>query len=207
MSPTQPGPRQSKAPDERRDEIVAATRQLFAERGVAKVSVTEIARRVGVTRGLIYHYFPDRDALIDLIFDDHILEFIEAVDRWDAARETGNIDKALLDCVAMFRSQLRGADMFRQDLRHPENAGLYNRFVDLAVRAVVARLRVTTVQAYARTHQIEIEHVGEVFYVLVYGLIGLVRSTPDVDDQVLVAIVRQTLHLPASTIAPRPSNA
>ena len=204
MSPTQPGQRQSKAPDERRDEIVAATRQLFAERGVAKVSVTEIARRVGVTRGLIYHYFPDRDALIDLIFEDHILEFIEAVDRWDAARGAGNIDQALLDCVALFRHQLRGADMFREDLRNPENAGLYNRFVDLAVRAVVARLRVTTVQAYARSHQIEIEHVGEVFYVLVYGLIGLVRSTPDVDDQVLVAIVRQTLHLPAST-APRHS--
>ena len=198
MSPTQPGQRQSKAPDERRDEIVAATRQLFAERGVAKVSVTEIAQRVGVTRGLIYHYFPDRDALIDLIFDDHILEFIEAVDKWDAARGAGNIDQALLDCVALFRHQLRGADMFREDLRNPENAGLYNRFVDLAVRAVVARLRVTTVQAYARSHQIEIEHVGEVFYVLVYGLIGLVRSTPDVDDQVLVAIVRQTLHLPAS---------
>ena len=201
MSPTQPGQRQSKAPDERRDEIVAATRQLFAERGVAKVSVTEIARRVGVTRGLIYHYFPDRDALIDLIFEDHILEFIGAVDRWDAARGAGDIDRALLDCVALFRHQLRGSDMFREDLRNPENAGLYNRFVDLAVRAVVARLRVTTVQAYARSHQIEIEHVSEVFYVLVYGLIGLVRSTPDVDDQVLVAIVRQTLHLPASTAA------
>ena len=152
MSPTQPGQRQSKAPDERRDEIVAATRQLFAERGVAKVSVTEIAQRVGVTRGLIYHYFPDRDALIDLIFDDHILEFIEAVDKWDAARGAGNIDQALLDCVALFRHQLRGADMFREDLRNPENAGLYNRFVDLAVRAVVARLRVTTVQEIGRAH-------------------------------------------------------
>ena len=85
--------------------------------------------------------------------------------------------------------------MFREDLGSPENAGLYNRFVDLAVRAVVERLQVTTVEAYARAHQITIEYVGEVFYVLVYGLIGLVRSTPDVDDRVLVAIVRQTLHL------------
>jgi AcrR family transcriptional regulator len=195
MSPTPPATRQSKQPDERRDEIVAATRQLFGERGVAKVSVTEIAKRVGVTRGLIYHYFPDRDALIDLIFEDHIDEFVGAVTRWDAEREAGNVEKALLDCVAMFRHHLHTKDMFREDLGSPENAGLYNRFVDLAVRAVVERLQVTTVEAYARAHQIEIEHVGEVFYVLVYGLIGLVRSTPAVDDQVLVAIVRQTLHL------------
>jgi len=195
MSTTTSPPRLSKQPDERRDEIVDATRALFAERGVAKVSVTEIAKRVGVTRGLIYHYFPDRDALIDLIFEDHITEFVDAVSRWDADRETGNVQKALLDCVVMFRHHLRAKDMFRQDLGHPENAGLYNRFVDRAVRAIVDRLRVTTVEAYARAHHIEIEHVGEVFYVLVYGLIGLVRSTPDIEDQVLVAIVRQTLHL------------
>ena len=195
MSSTTATSRLSKQPDERRDEIVAATRQLFAERGVAKVSVTEIAKRVGVTRGLIYHYFPDRDALIDLIFEDHIDEFVEAVSRWDSEREAGNVEKALLDCVAMFRHHLHAKDMFREDLGHPENAGLYNRFVDRAVRAVVDRLRVTTVEAYARAHHIEIDHIGEVFYVLVYGLIGLVRSSPDTDDQVLVAIVRQTLHL------------
>jgi len=195
MTSTTSAARLSKQPDERRDEIVAATRELFAERGVAKVSVTEIAKRVGVTRGLIYHYFPDRDALIDLIFEDHIDEFVEAVSRWDAQREAGNVEKALLDCVAMFRHHLHTKDMFRQDLGHPENAGLYNRFVDRAVRAVVDRLRVTTVEAYARAHDIEIEHINEVFYVLVYGLIGLVRSSPQVDDQVLVAIVRQTLHL------------
>jgi AcrR family transcriptional regulator len=195
MSTGQPSQRLSKQPDERRDEIVAATRQLFAEIGVARVSVTEIAKRVGVTRGLIYHYFPDRDALVDLIFQDHIDEFVRAVSEWDAAREAGNVDKALLDCVAMFRHHLHTKDMFRQDLGNPENAGLYNRFVDLAVRAVVERLQVTVVKAYARAHQITIEHVGEVFYVLVYGLIGLVRSTPDVPDQVLVTIVRQTLHL------------
>jgi len=195
MSTTNSSPRLSKQPDERHDEIVAATRQLFAERGVAKVSVTEIAKRVGVTRGLIYHYFPDRDALIDLIFEDHIEEFVDAVSRWDADREPGNVSKALLDCVVLFRHHLHAKDMFREDLGHPENAGLYNRFVDRAVRAIVERLRVTTVEAYAKAHHIEIDHLGEVFYVLVYGLIGLVRSSPDVDDQVLVAIVRQTLHL------------
>ena len=59
--------RQSKQPDERRDDILRAARELVAERGMARVKITDIAARVGVTRGLIYHYFPNKDAIIDLI--------------------------------------------------------------------------------------------------------------------------------------------
>ena len=187
--------RQSKQPDERRDDILRAARELVAERGVARVKITDIAARVGVTRGLIYHYFPDKDAIIDLICEDHIAEFVADLDRWDAARIPGDIDRALVDCVALFRHHLHRTDLFREELGRTEYAGLYNEFVDRAVKAVVDRLQVTTVEAYARRHEIRIDNVSEVFSVLVFGLIGLVRSTPTVSDDVLVAIVRQTLHL------------
>lgn len=187
--------RQSKQPDERRDDILRAARELVAERGVARVKITDIAARVGVTRGLIYHYFPDKDAIIDLICEDHIAEFVTDLNRWDAARIPGDIDRALVDCVALFRHHLHRTDLFREELGRTEYAGLYNEFVDRAVKAVVDRLQVTTVEAYARRHKIRIDNVSEVFYVLVFGLIGLVRSQPAVRDEVLVAIVRQTLHL------------
>ncbi|TFC82974.1 TetR/AcrR family transcriptional regulator [Cryobacterium cheniae] len=199
--------RQSKQPDERRDDILRAARELVAESGVARVSITDIAARVGVTRGLIYHYFPDKEAIIDLICEDHIAEFVADLDRWDAARIPGDIDRALVDCVALFRHHLHRTDLFREELGRTEYAGLYNEFVDRAVMAVVDRLQVTTVEAYARRHQIRIDNVAEVFYVLVFGLIGLVRSKPAVTDEVLVAIVRQTLHLERTAPAsPSPSN-
>lgn len=187
--------RQSKQPDERRDDILRAARELVAERGVARVSITDIAGRVGVTRGLIYHYFPDKDSIIDLICEDHIAEFVADIHRWDAARVPGDIDRALVDCVALFRHHLHRTDLFRKELGRTAYAGLYNEFVDRAVTAVVDCLQVTTVEAYARLHQIRIDNVSDVFYVLVFGLIGLVRSRPSVEDEVLVAIVRQTLHL------------
>ncbi|MCY7287549.1 MAG: TetR/AcrR family transcriptional regulator [Cryobacterium sp.] len=193
--PTLATVRQSKQPDERRDDILRAARELVAERGVARVKITDIAARVGVTRGLIYHYFPDKDAIIDLICEDHIAEFVTDLDLWDAARIPGDIDRALVDCVALFRHHLHRTDLFREELGRTEYAGLYNEFVDRAVKAVVDRLQVTTVEAYARRHKIRIDNVSEVFYVLVFGLIGLVRSKPTVSDEVLVSIVRQTLHL------------
>ncbi|HEX3787077.1 MAG TPA: helix-turn-helix domain-containing protein [Pseudonocardiaceae bacterium] len=44
-------------PDQRRAQILACARRLFAERGYDSVSTTELAKQSGVARGLINHYF------------------------------------------------------------------------------------------------------------------------------------------------------
>jgi len=44
-------------PDERREQILVCAIALFGERPYAAVSTTELARRAGVARGLINHYF------------------------------------------------------------------------------------------------------------------------------------------------------
>jgi AcrR family transcriptional regulator len=49
--------------DERREQILAAARRLFAERPPAEVSATDIAREAGVARGLLHHYFNGKDDL------------------------------------------------------------------------------------------------------------------------------------------------
>src|SRR3984885_10643935 len=41
----------------------AAARRLWGERGYAEVSTPEIAEAAGVTRGAMYHQFPDKTAL------------------------------------------------------------------------------------------------------------------------------------------------
>jgi len=46
---------------ERRDQILDAANALFAERGYDEVSLEDIARAAGVTRGLVHHYFGGRN--------------------------------------------------------------------------------------------------------------------------------------------------
>jgi AcrR family transcriptional regulator len=46
--------------EQRRDQILDAANELFAERGYADVSVEDIAIGAGVTRGLVHHYFGGR---------------------------------------------------------------------------------------------------------------------------------------------------
>ena len=192
-------PRVVKAPDVRREEIVLAARELFAEKGVTATTFNDVGLRVGVTRGLVYHYFPDKDQLVDQVLDTWTEDFVEDLRAWDAAREVGNIDRAVVDCVALLRRHVPGRG---HGMRTPagnipriDDAGLYLRFVDRAVDALVDTLLTTTVAAYAARHLIEIAHVRETFHMLIHGLIGLVRSHPEVPDTVVGDLVRQTLRL------------
>jgi AcrR family transcriptional regulator len=60
-----------------RRRILAAARQLFAARGLG-VSLDEIAAEAGVGVGTVYRRFPDRDLLIDALFEERIDEIAQA---------------------------------------------------------------------------------------------------------------------------------
>ena len=52
--------------------ILRATGDLIAERGIDGFTLSEVSRRAGVNRALIYHYFQNRDNLIHCTIDDII---------------------------------------------------------------------------------------------------------------------------------------
>ena len=49
--------------------LLAAARRLWGERGYAEVSTPEIAEAAGVTRGAMYHQFPDKTALFIAVLE------------------------------------------------------------------------------------------------------------------------------------------
>ena len=48
--------------DERRSQLLELGLQLFAERNVDELSIDDIARAAGISKGLLYHYFPSKRA-------------------------------------------------------------------------------------------------------------------------------------------------
>jgi AcrR family transcriptional regulator len=58
----------------RERDLVAATRALFDERGVQDAPIEEIARAVGIARGLIYRQFSSKDELYVLTVTDYLDE-------------------------------------------------------------------------------------------------------------------------------------
>ncbi len=46
--------------DERRAQLLALGRRLFVDQPYDQLSVDEVARRAGISKGLLYHYFPSK---------------------------------------------------------------------------------------------------------------------------------------------------
>src|SRR3954454_10756753 len=58
----------------REQELVRATRALFDERGMQDAPIEEIARAVGIARGLIYRHFSSKEELYVLTVTDYLAE-------------------------------------------------------------------------------------------------------------------------------------
>jgi AcrR family transcriptional regulator len=58
----------------RERELIVATRALFDERGMQDAPVEEIARAVGIARGLIYRHFSSKEELYVLTTTDYLAE-------------------------------------------------------------------------------------------------------------------------------------
>jgi AcrR family transcriptional regulator len=78
-------------------EILAAAEEVFAEMGLDRASMAQIAERAGVAVGTLYNRFKDREALLEALLGERRAELLEKVD----AELTASGDES-------FREQLQG---------------------------------------------------------------------------------------------------
>ncbi|SEL12518.1 TetR/AcrR family transcriptional regulator [Roseivivax marinus] len=98
--------------EEKRHILLVEAAQVFATQGMERASMSQIAAAAGVSKSLLYHYYPSKDALIFAIIATHL----EAL---DAALEEA--DDPLLEPRARLRrlvgtvlESYRGADDFHK---------------------------------------------------------------------------------------------
>jgi AcrR family transcriptional regulator len=69
-------PRWQRRKDARPEELVAAALDVFVERGYASTALADVARRAGVTKGTIYLYFENKEALFKAVVRSTIVPVI-----------------------------------------------------------------------------------------------------------------------------------
>ncbi len=75
-----PATRRRLSPDDRRAELLALGADVFGKRPYDDVRIDEIAERAGVSRALMYHYFPDKRAFFAAVVKEQADRLIEATD-------------------------------------------------------------------------------------------------------------------------------
>ncbi|HEY5814858.1 MAG TPA: helix-turn-helix domain-containing protein [Solirubrobacterales bacterium] len=93
-----------------RNALVAAARELFAERGYAGVGTEEIVRAAGVTRGALYHHFDGKRELFAAVYEQIEIELAQRI-------ATGALESGAAEPLAAMRA---GAEMFLQACTEPD---------------------------------------------------------------------------------------
>lgn len=99
-------------PEERREQIIAAARALFASGGLEQVSMRNIAREVGITQAAIYQHFQDKNEILFEITESYFGELIEAHDQI-TVRARDPIERMKLFMRAYVENGLARPDVYR----------------------------------------------------------------------------------------------
>jgi AcrR family transcriptional regulator len=103
-----------------RERLLVAGREVFSE-GADQATLEEIARRAGVGIGTLYRHFPTRDALVEVIFEEHIGEALAAAEDGAAKEDAWQGLVEFLERVLAL--QARNLPLREVFLRHPVGQG------------------------------------------------------------------------------------
>ena len=94
--------------DEKRHGLLLVAANVFATQGMDKASMSQIASEAGVSKSLLYHYYPSKDALIFAIIHTHM----EAIDlRLSQVPRDGIAPRTRLErLILVVLDAYRGAD-------------------------------------------------------------------------------------------------
>lgn len=129
--------------------VIAAAIAVMSEKGYAATSIQEVADRVGVLKGSLYHYFPSKEELLVRILNESHQQNNEIIDRVKALdlspfeelmaylRESGRWYLANIDRANIFFSESRHLTGTRLE-EALEYGRAYERYVQTLVRKAQA---------------------------------------------------------------------
>jgi AcrR family transcriptional regulator len=127
---------------QRREAIVARAAELFARRGYSGSSINDLAVECGISKSLLYHYFPSKEDILDAVMASHLDLLLG--DAANAAALAGSAEDRLRRLLHDFMGHYVGASA-RQKVLLNELGNL----PDERRRSVVAKQRelIATVQS------------------------------------------------------------
>jgi AcrR family transcriptional regulator len=94
--------------EEKQHGLLLSAAAVFAEQGMEKASMAQIASHSGVSKALLYHYYPSKDSLIFAIILTHLVDLEASVAA--AVDETLPPEEQLRVLVGVVLDKYRGAD-------------------------------------------------------------------------------------------------
>jgi len=85
-----------------KEALHVATIQVLTREGLIDCTTTRIAKRAGTSVGTLYQYYPNRDALLAAVLEEHLGKLAEAIERTCARLHGANLSEMATALIATF---------------------------------------------------------------------------------------------------------
>jgi len=192
------------------DRIAAAALEQFAEFGIRRSTMSDIARRAGVSKMTVFRHFTNKQGLVEDVIARELRRALAEIDRrWGAG---STIEERLVEGFGFAVSFVRGHPLFDKLLRAEPEMLLPLLTVDgapvLALYRMLIAERLQVEIDAGRAAPANVDQASEVIARLAISLILTREGAITLDDRSTIkALVRDTLlpmlRLPDSTGTPQ----
>jgi AcrR family transcriptional regulator len=125
-----------KEPEVRKSEILDAAQKLFAEKGYAKATVTDIINVHGLSKGIFYHYFKSKEEVMDAIIERIVDQGVAKAKLIATHPGMTNQQKLFTILIGQGMSEEATNDKENviEQLHEPENAEMHHKSLALTVK-------------------------------------------------------------------------
>ncbi|HXX41725.1 MAG TPA: TetR/AcrR family transcriptional regulator [Chthoniobacterales bacterium] len=179
---------------DRREQIMQAAMACFAKRGFHQASMHDISAEAGISVGLIYRYFANKEAVISAMADRHKQEIQEVLER---ARQAPTLLESLeilftAHCCEEEPRLLSAfvVDLYAEAARNPEVANLVRDVLETAMNGLIDLIARSPEASHA-THGLTPNEQAELIFAVARGM--LMRDI--LQPQEMTAAERRTRQL------------
>src|SRR6476620_11425148 len=168
-------PQTDSVPD-RRCQILDAALVCFAKRGFHQTSMHDISAEAGISVGLIYRYFENKEAVISAMADRHKKEIVDLIDRAQQAPTllesleiifTANCCENSPKVVSAFV-----VDLYAEASRNPQIANLVRDVLHTAMGGVT-ELIANAPETLRAVHNLTPKELSELIFAVARGMLML----------------------------------
>ncbi len=156
--------------------ILEAAARILEKRGLSAMTTNHVARAAGVSIGTLYEYFPNKDAIVYALLDEHLHEAELALSYVDAAF----VARALTLPIERIVERLVATVV----LLHAKKPGLHRTLFEEGARLTVVRERAEALE----------RRIVELVVALFRGHPELHLAQPELQAQVVVRTVESLVH-------------
>ena len=160
---------------DRRAQILDAAIICFAKRGFHQTSMHDVSAEAGISVGLIYRYFANKEAVIAAMADKHKQEIHELLER---ARQASSLFESLeiiftAHCCENSPKVLSAfvVDLYAEASRNPPIADLVRDVLETAMEGVTDLIARSPEAKLSATHGLKPHELAELIFAVARGML------------------------------------